>query len=126
MLTFRGSSTGDADTTFPLSRHSASAGPSVENALQKLELIRVPCFSSGPNRCTNKNEVLDQKLSCIPNRGNPCENWNAPGVEKRKLTVSTKVMMALMLPMKESLAECRSAISNATAISITPIKFDTA
>jgi hypothetical protein len=51
---------------------------------------------------------------------------NAPGVEKRKLTVNTNVMMAPMLPMKESLAENgRRAISKATLISIIPIRLET-
>ncbi len=40
-----------------------------------------------------------------PRSGKPLENWNAPGVEKRKLTVSKKVMTAPMLPTKESFAE---------------------
>jgi hypothetical protein len=40
-----------------------------------------------------------------PNTGRPCVNSKAPGVGKRKLTVSTKVMMAPRLPMNEILAE---------------------
>lgn len=40
--------------------------------------------------------------------------------------MSTKVIMAPMLPMKENLAENgRSAISRATTISITPIRLET-
>jgi hypothetical protein len=46
-------------------------------------------------------------------------------VEKRKLTVSKKVMTAPMLPMNQSFAENgRSAIRAATAISIAPIRLE--
>jgi hypothetical protein len=61
-----------------------------------------------------------------PSTGNPCDNSKALGVEKRKLTVSKKVMIAPRLPMKETLAESgRSPISKATMISIVPIKLET-
>ena len=75
-----------------------------------------------PKRTTS----LMRNWPASPKKGNPCENWNAPGVEKRKLTVSTKVMMAPVLPMKESLADNgRRAISRATTISIIPIRLET-
>ena len=74
----------------------------------------------------SKTRSLIRNWPASPSKGIPCENWNAPGVEKRKLTVNTNVIMAPMLPKKASLAEKgRKAISRATTISVTPIRLET-
>lgn len=73
-----------------------------------------------------RTRSLIRNCPASPNTGNPYERCRAAGVENKKLTVSKKVMIAPMLPMKESLAEKgRDANSKATTISISPIRLET-
>ena len=73
-----------------------------------------------------RTRSLIRNCPASPNTGNQCDKWRAPGVEKRKLVVSKKVIIPPMLPTSESLAEKgREAISKATTISMTPIRLDT-
>src|SRR5918996_3182674 len=104
------------------------AGPACAN---RSYLPAATAFSASPNDQTDApSSTASFRMNwpgATERAGKPPREGSQPGVENRKVSVTTKVAIAIRLPATQAIADQgRTAISTPAAISATPIRFEVA